>query len=91
MESSNALRIKTLAMAIAVALGVPATAARADELQELKAEVEALRKKVGELEMKQETAEKKQAAVPDNVVTDGATRGRSSCRGRIRRSPSAAM
>jgi hypothetical protein len=43
--------------------------------QDLKAQIEALQKKVGELEMKQETAEKKQAAVPDNVVTGGATKG----------------
>ena len=74
MESSNVSRAKTLALAIAIAVGGPATAVRADELQDLKAQIEALQKKVGELEMKQETAEKKQAAsVPDNVVTGGAT------------------
>ena len=76
MESSNVLRAKTLALAIAIGLCVPATAARADELQDLKAQLEALKKKVGELEMKQETAEKKQAmAAQDNVVTGGATKG----------------
>ena len=76
MESSNVLRAKTLGLAIAIGLCVPTTAARADELQDLKAQLEALKKKVGELEMKQETAEKKQAAAaPDNVVTGGATKG----------------
>ena len=76
MKSGNVLRAKTLALAIAIGLGVPTAAARADELQDLKAQLEALKKKVGELEMKQETAEKKQAmAAPDNVVTGGATKG----------------
>jgi outer membrane DcaP-like protein len=76
MESNNALKAKMLALAIAIGAGGPAITARADELQDLKAQVEALQKKVGELETKQETAEKKQAAaVPDNVVTGGATKG----------------
>src|SRR5207244_8932886 len=76
MEPTNALKAKTLALAIAIGMGSPATAVRADELQDLKGEIEAMQKKVGTLEMKQETAEKKQAAVvPDNVVTGGATKG----------------
>ena len=76
MESNNALKARTLALAIAIGAGGPATAVRADELQDLKTQIEALQKKVGELETKQETAEKKQAAsVPDNVVTGGATKG----------------
>jgi hypothetical protein len=76
MESNNALKAKTLALAIAIGVGGPATAVRADDLQELKAQIEALQKKVGELQIKQETTEKKQAAaVPDNVVTGGATKG----------------
>jgi DcaP outer membrane protein len=76
MESTNALKAKTLALAIAIGVGGPATAVRADELQDLKAQIEALQKKVGELEIKQEATEKKQAAaVPDNVVTGGATKG----------------
>src|ERR1700687_5253158 len=76
MEFNSALIAKTLALAIAIGVGGPATAVRADELQDLKAQIEALQKKVGELEIKQETAEKKQAAaVPDNVVTGGATKG----------------
>jgi len=75
MESRNALKAKTLAVAIAIGLGGTATAARADELQDLKTQIEALQKKVGELEIKQETTEKKQAALPDNVVTGGATKG----------------
>jgi predicted porin len=53
MESGNALKAKTLALAIAIGVGGPATAVRADELQDLKAQIEALQKKVGEMEMKQ--------------------------------------
>ncbi len=76
MESTSALKAKTLALAIAIGVGGPATAVRADDLQDLKAQIEALQKKVGELEIKQATTEKKQAAtVPDNVVTGGATKG----------------
>jgi DcaP outer membrane protein len=76
MAFNSALKAKTLALAIAIGAGGPATAVRADDLQDLKAQIEALQKKVGELEMKQETTEKKQtAAVPDNVVTGGATKG----------------
>ena len=76
MAFNSALKAKTLALAIAIGVGGPATAVRADDLQDLKAQIEALQKKVGELEMKQETTEKKQAAaVPDNVVTGGATKG----------------
>ena len=76
MESNNALKAKTLALMVAIGVGSAATAVRADELQDLKRQLELLQKKVGELEMKQETAQKKQAAaVPDNVVTGGATKG----------------
>src|SRR6266567_4479461 len=76
MESNNQLKAKTLALAIAIGVGGTASAVRADELQDLKAQIEALRKKVGELEIKQEATEKKQAAaVPENVVTGGATKG----------------
>jgi phage shock protein A len=76
MKSSNALRKKALVSAIAVGLGGLATAAEADTLQDMKAQIEALQKKVLELEQKQQTAEQKQAAaVPDNVVTGGATKG----------------
>src|SRR5207237_9315988 len=76
MESNNALKAKMLALAITIGAGAPATTVRADELQDLKAQVEALQKKVRERAQKQETAEKKQAAaVPDNDVTGGATKG----------------
>ena len=75
MESRRALKVKTLALAIAIGLGCLGTAARADELKDLKAQIEALQIKIDQLERKQEAAEKKQAAVPDNVVTGGATKG----------------
>src|ERR1700751_5359658 len=54
MKSVSTLRAKTFALAIAVGFGGPATTVRADELQELKAQIEALQKKVGEMEMKQD-------------------------------------
>jgi len=42
----------------------------------MKAQIEALQKKVVELEQKQQTAEQMQAAAaPDNVVTGGTTKG----------------
>ena len=76
MQSRNALIARTLAFAIAVGVGGTQTEARADELQDLKAQIEALQKKFGELEAKQETAEKKRVAdAPTNVVTGGATKG----------------
>ena len=75
MEFNNARKAKMLALAITIA-GGPANPVWADELQDLKAQIEALQKKVGDLETKQDAAEKKQAAaVPDNVVTGGATKG----------------
>jgi len=59
MKSSRTLKAKTLALAIAIGVGGPATAVRADELQDLKTQIEALQnqiqalqKKVGEMEMK---------------------------------------
>jgi predicted porin len=60
MRSNNSLKAKTLALAIAIGVGSPATAVRADELQDLKAQIEALQnqiealqKKVGEMHMTQ--------------------------------------
>jgi hypothetical protein len=50
------------------------TLARADELQDLKAQIEALQKRVQEMEQKQQI-EQKRPAVPENVVTGGATKG----------------
>jgi len=76
MNSSNAMKAKTVALAVAMGVGGPPATVRADALQDLKAQIEILQKKVSELEAKQEIAEKKQtAAVPDNVVTGGATKG----------------
>ena len=69
MESNNALKAKTLALMVAIGVGGLAATVRADELQDLKRQLELLQKKVGEPEKKQA------AAVPDNVVTGGATKG----------------
>jgi hypothetical protein len=57
MKSSNALRTKALVSVIAVGLAGSATAAETDTLQDMKAQIEALQKKVLELEQKQQTAE----------------------------------
>jgi len=76
MKSCRARDRKGLVLAIAIALGVPASAARADELQDLRAQVEALLKRVAELEQKQDkTDQNRSAAPPSNVVTGGATPG----------------
>ena len=75
MESRKVFRTKALAFAITIGLGGLTTAARADTLDELKAQIEALQKKVVELEQKQDKTEQRQAAAPDNVVTGGATKG----------------
>lgn len=76
MRFSNAHGIKALSFAIAIGLGTPTTEARADELRDLQAQIEALQKKVIELERKQEKTEQKQAAIaPDNAVTGGASKG----------------
>ena len=53
MKSANALKARTLALAIAIGVGGPPTTVRADELQDLKAQIEALQKKIGEMEAKQ--------------------------------------
>jgi hypothetical protein len=53
MEYNHSLKAKMFALAIAIGAGGPATAIRADELQDLKAQIEALQKRVGEMEMKQ--------------------------------------
>src|SRR5580704_445209 len=53
MEPSNALKAKTLALAIAIGVGSPATAARADELHDLKAQIDPPQQRVAEMETKQ--------------------------------------
>ena len=76
MESTKVFRVNALALAIAVGLGGLSTAADADTLEELKAQIDALQKKVVALEQKQDKTEQKQAApAADNVVTGGATKG----------------
>ncbi|HEY2862173.1 MAG TPA: DcaP family trimeric outer membrane transporter [Casimicrobiaceae bacterium] len=57
-------------------MGGLSTAAGADTLDELKAQIEALQKKIAALEHKQDKTEQTQpAAPPGNVVTGGATKG----------------
>lgn len=65
-------RTKVLAFSIAAAAG---GIAHADELQDLKAQIEVLQKRIGVLEQKQQQDGAKPATVPDNVVTGGATKG----------------
>ena len=76
MESRKVFRVKTLALAIAIGFGGLSTAAGADALEALKAQIDTLQKKVVELEDKQDKAAQKQAAgAADNIVTGGASKG----------------
>jgi molecular chaperone GrpE (heat shock protein) len=52
MKSGNAQKAKTLALAIAIGMATPATAVRADELQDLKAQIEALQNQIKALQKK---------------------------------------
>jgi predicted porin len=53
MASGNTLKAKTLAVAISIGIGGAAAAVRADELQDLKAQVDAIQKRIGEIEKNQ--------------------------------------
>ena len=65
-----------IALAVAVALSSLAACAHADSLQDLKAQVDVLLKKVAEIEQKQAKTEAvRSAPLPANVVTGGATKG----------------
>src|SRR3954463_7467989 len=75
MQFGNAFRTTVLASAIGVVLGGAALSARADTLEDLTAQIEALHRKVVELEQKQDKTEQKAAVALDNVVTGGATKG----------------
>jgi len=66
----------TSCLAIAAALCGAASDARADPVQELKAQVDLLVQKIGDLEQKQRAAESAPPAAPTaNAVTAGATKG----------------
>ena len=86
MKFSNALRAKALVSAIAVGLGGFATAAEADTLQDMKAQIEALQKKVQELEQRQQTAEQKHRCPRITSSPAGSPKVRSNCPVRIHRS-----
>ena len=68
-------RLSTLAVALSLAGIVPA--AHADDMSELKAQIEALQRKVGELDAQRKADAQKAAtqAAPANAVTGGATKG----------------
>ena len=67
-----------IALAVAVALSSLAACAHADSLQDLKAQVDVLLKKVAEIEQKQTKTEAvRSAPLPANAVTGGATKGSS--------------
>lgn len=89
MQSRIRVKRTTLASAIAIALG--ATTANADELQDLKAQVEALQKKVVELEQKQRRRNE-EGQTPLRTTSSRAVRpkARSSCPDRTPPSPLAA-
>jgi hypothetical protein len=69
------IRMRALAVAIAIGAGAPGVAARADTLDDLKAQIAALQTKMQELERKQQASAEQQAATTANAVTGGATRG----------------
>ena len=75
MPSRNAFEKKALVIAIAVGFGGTSIAARANTLEDLQGQIETLRKKLVELEQKQQTTEQKEADAAKNVVTGGATKG----------------
>lgn len=72
MTSRSGFARKTLVVAIAAA-GASITS-HAETLDDLKAQIDALQRKVVDLEQKQRTSEQQRAA-PANVVTGGATKG----------------
>src|SRR5947199_3078738 len=75
MPSRNAFEKKALVIAIAISFGGTSIAARADTLEDLKEQIETLKKKMLELEQKQQTTEKTPTEAVKNVVTAGATKG----------------
>ena len=70
--SHNSLNLTTMSLAIAAALGSIATCARADPLDDMRADVDALRGKIADLEKAQRAPDGSGAS---NVVTGGATKG----------------
>ena len=53
MTSNTALNAQALALAIAIGVGGPVSEVQADELQDVKSQIEALQKRVAEMEMNQ--------------------------------------
>jgi len=74
MQGKKGTRETLCALAIAAGAGFAAGAVHADELQDLKSQMEILQKAIADLAAKQQAAEKKQTAPPD-AVTAGATKG----------------
>jgi hypothetical protein len=68
-------RLTTISIAVAAALYGGAASAQSDPLQDLKAQVDALLRKVAELERNQHSGDSSPAATPSNAVTGGATKG----------------
>jgi hypothetical protein len=68
-------RLTAISIAVAAALYGGAARAQSDPLQDLKAQVDALLRKVAELERNQHSGDSSPAATPSNAVTGGATKG----------------
>jgi hypothetical protein len=68
-------RLTAISIAIAAAFSGSAAGAQSDPLQELKVQVDALLRKVAELERNQRAVDAPPPAAPANVVTGGATKG----------------
>lgn len=76
MAAHGGTRVSFAKKALVVAIGVGGVslAARADTLDDLKAQIEALQRKVVDLEQRQ-AGRDREAPAPANVVTGGATKG----------------
>jgi hypothetical protein len=75
MELHVGRNTRALASAIALGTSALAGAAEMETLQDVKSQIEALQRKIQDLEQRQQAAEQRPAPLPPDVVTGGATRG----------------
>jgi hypothetical protein len=75
MLARDSFEKKALVVAMTLSFGGTSIAAHAETLEDMKAQIETLRKEMRELEERQQTTEQKQATAAENVVTAGATKG----------------
>lgn len=75
MRRRNASGKFVLLAAIAIGAGVPGVAARANASDDLQGQIDALQRKVRELEQQQQASERRQDAVAASAVNAGASKG----------------